>query len=177
MPSGLALDNVVQAALEETTTTFDDIVATGNSSYGPITTNTTSFSIALFTAMDELDQCTPFFYEYHHVAPLAAQKSQAATKLDAHSVFRLSTVTEVFTVWIFLAEAGEIAWTEAITKYLPELAMKDDSDGTQWLRGAWEDVTLGDLAGHLAGIPRDCKSNTSFHQSSTLMIYSWSDGQ
>jgi CubicO group peptidase (beta-lactamase class C family) len=155
VPSGLATDSVVQSALKDATATLDELVSTSNSSYGTINSNTTSFSIGLFTSNDPLNSAHPFFYEYHYTAPPLSKAKLGTSKLDSESVFRLGTVTQVFTVWVFLIEAGEAHWVDPITKYLPELA--EASGQITFGHFSWEDVTLGDLAGHLSGVPRDCK--------------------
>ncbi|KAK5235892.1 hypothetical protein LTR47_003367 [Exophiala xenobiotica] len=154
VPSGLATDSVVQSALKDATATLDELVSTSNSSYGTINSNTTSFSIGLFTSNDPVNSSHPFFYEYHYTAPPLSKAKLGTSKLDSESVFRLGTVTEVFTVWVFLIEAGEAHWVDPITKYLPELA--EASGQITFGHFSWEDVTLGDLAGHLSGVPRDC---------------------
>ncbi|KAK5431908.1 hypothetical protein LTR34_005027 [Exophiala xenobiotica] len=153
VPSGLATDSVVQSALKDATATLDELVSTSNSSYGTINSNTTSFSIGLFTSNDPLNSSHPFFYEYHYTAPPLSKAKLGTSKLDSESVFRLGTVTEVFTVWVFLIEAGEAHWVDPITKYLPELA--EASGQITFGHFSWEDVTLGDLAGHFSGVPRD----------------------
>lgn len=48
VPSGLSSDKIIQEALKNTTKTFDDLVANGGSeAHGPISSNTTSFSIGV----------------------------------------------------------------------------------------------------------------------------------
>ncbi|KIW36324.1 uncharacterized protein PV06_11422 [Exophiala oligosperma] len=153
LPSGLASDNIVQSALKNVTATLDGLVSTSNSTYGTITSNTTSFSIGLFTSNDPSNYSHPFFYEYHYTAPLISKTTPGTSKLDSDSIFRIATVTEVFTVWVFLIEAGEAHWPDPITKYIPELAR--DHGQTPFGHFSWDDVTLGDLAGHLSGVPRD----------------------
>lgn len=159
LPSGLASDNIVQSALKNVTATLDGLVSTSNSTYGTITSNTTSFSIGLFTSNDPSNYSHPFFYEYHYTAPLISKTTPGTSKLDSDSIFRIATVTEVFTVWVFLIEAGEAHWPDPITKYIPELAR--DHGQTPFGHFSWDDVTLGDLAGHLSGVPRDCKFELS----------------
>lgn len=155
-PKGFADDDSIQAAINDTTAAFDELIATGNSTFGTIS-NTTSFSIALFTSNDPLNMSHPFFFEYHYTAPTLKGNQLGTSKLDANSIFRISTVTHVFTVWMFLIEAGEAYWVDPITKYVPELANhKGDAPVASGLF-SWEDVSLGDLAGHLSGIPRDCE--------------------
>lgn len=49
-----------------------------------------------------------------------------ASKLDANSIFRIATITEVFTVWVFLIEAGEAHWVYLITNYVSELTRDNE---------------------------------------------------
>lgn len=159
LPSGLSSDSIVQSALKNATSTLDELVSTSNSTYGTISSNTTSFSIGLFTSNDPLNYSHPVFYEYHYTAPLMSKTTLGTSKLDSDSIFRIGTVTEVFTVWVFLIEAGEAHWVNPITNYIPELTRGNGQ--TPFGHFPWEDVTLGDLAGHLSGVPRDCKSELS----------------
>lgn len=160
VPSGLSTDKIIQEAMENTTKTFNDLVASGGSDeHGPIASNTTSFSIGLFSPTDALNASLPFFYEYHYTTPSLAEKSGNKAKVGAQSIYRIGSLTQVFTVWLTLIEAGEAAWAAPVTKYIPELAHAATSfhNSSSTTQIGWEDVTIGDLAAHLAGIPRDCE--------------------
>jgi len=66
----------------------------------------------------------------------------------------------MFTVYTFLIKAGEVHWGESVTKWVPELAnasktLNAKDEPLKYVD--WDAVTLGDLAGHLSGIARDCK--------------------
>lgn len=150
--------------MENTTKTFDDLVRSGGGEeHGPIESNTTSFSIGLFSPTDGLNLSKPFFYEYHYTAPSLAKQSNNQTNVGAQSIYRIGSLTQVFTAWLTLVEAGEVTWTAPVTKYIPELAQAVASgrDQTSVTQVAWEDITLGDLAAHLAGLPRDCEKPIS----------------
>ncbi|EXJ79009.1 hypothetical protein A1O3_08510 [Capronia epimyces CBS 606.96] len=153
LPTGLASDSIVQSALKNATATLDELVSTSNSTYGTISSNTTSFSIGLFTSNDPLNFSHPFFYEYNYAAPALSKTKLGTSKLNSETLFRIGTVTEVFTVWVFLIEAGEAYWIDPITKYIPELV--EGNGQIAFGHFSWEDVTLGDLARHLSGVPRD----------------------
>ena len=155
-PSDLANDDVIRSALQNTTTAFDEIVATGNSTYGTTTPDTTSFSIAFFSSNDVLNASHPLLFEYHYTAPTLKVAKVGAAELDSGSIFRIGSMTEVFTVWTFLIQAGEAHWVDSVTKYVPELA-NQHQNRSSFGGYSWKDVTLGDLAGHLSGVPRDCK--------------------
>jgi CubicO group peptidase (beta-lactamase class C family) len=136
------------------------IVPAGNSSNGPITPNTTSFSIALFST--ENNSSDPYLWQYRHTAP-SLSISTGVKSVDADSVYRIGTLTQLFTVYTILTEAGDVHWEEPVTKWIPELAQatKTLDAKSQPLRYVdWDDVTL--VASHLSGIARDCESQLVF---------------
>jgi len=63
----------------------------------------------------------------------------------------------MFTVYAFLITAGEEHWGESVTKWVPELANASKTLHGQSKHVDWDAITLGNLAGHLSGIARDCK--------------------
>lgn len=115
--------------------------------------NDTAFGIALFSAKENIT-----LYERYYTPPIDV----GVEKVDRDSIFRIASVSKVFTVWSFLIEAGDGYFNDPITKFVPELAnltrdasangtvVYDDLDEVRW-----EDVTLGNLASQAAGIPRD----------------------
>jgi CubicO group peptidase (beta-lactamase class C family) len=85
--------------------------------------------------------------------------------VDADSVYRIGTLTQLFTVYTFLIEVGDVHWEEPVTKWVPELvrAAKTLDAKSQPLKYVdWDDVTLGQLASHLSEIERDCESQLVF---------------
>jgi hypothetical protein len=156
VPSGLSADPIILEAMKNTTKVFDDLVATGGGeAHGDIAPNSTSFSIALFSATDPLNSSSPLLFEYHYAAPSLAESTTGAKMPDSNSVYRIGSLTQVFTIWMTLIEAGEAAWVTPVTQHIPELAQAAEQ-ASSIDRTAWEDITLGDLAAHLSGISRDC---------------------
>jgi CubicO group peptidase (beta-lactamase class C family) len=89
------------------------------------------------------------------------QLFESGTKaVDANTIYRVGSITKLFTVLTFLVEAGDVHFNEPVTSFVPELrqaAQKIDNALSPIDHVAWEDVTLGALASHMAGIGRDCK--------------------
>lgn len=135
---------------------FSNYVAAGDGKYGPITPNTTSFSIALFAAGNRaaLSGEKPFFYEYNHAA--SGPGCAGSTTLDSSAKFPIGDLTQLITVYAQLATLGDKVWAEAVTSYLPDVQARN---GNVLKQVQWQDVTLGALAGHMAGITRSCKLN------------------
>lgn len=58
----------------------------------------------------------------------------------------------MFTVWLFLIEVGEEHWSDPVSRWIPELCTESITTNH------WDEITLGDLAGHLGGIGRYSRS-------------------
>lgn len=79
------------------------------------------------------------------------------TQVDENTVFRIGSASKLWTVFTFLASAGEASLYDPVTKWVPELqtAAVGADDAVDFVR--WEDVTIQELASHLSGVGRDCK--------------------
>ncbi|TLD28957.1 hypothetical protein PspLS_03580 [Pyricularia sp. CBS 133598] len=117
-----------------------------------IQSNQTAWAVAVFSTND----AEPLYERYY-----TPEFDVGVLQVDRDSVFRIASVSKVFSVWSFLLEVGDAHFNDPITGYVPELAtfanestshevVYDDIDQVRW-----EEVTLGQLAGQLAGIPRD----------------------
>ncbi len=129
---------------------FGDLVQhSGHPVYGPISSNTTSFSVLYFSGQADSNGSLPVLFEYHHTSAWDAAHNVSAVSADTR--FPLAEVTMVVTVYAWLATMGD-RWDEPITKYLPELSGHQDDLGIPW-----RDITMGSLTGHMSGLPRLCK--------------------
>lgn len=110
-----------------------------------------SLSVQVFSASDP----NPIFSLSHTAPNLATQNSAGVKVVDENTVFRLGSLTKIYTIYAFLINAGDGLWNEPVTKYVPELqALGNRSDPVEYT--AWDDITLGGLASQLTGIPREC---------------------
>lgn len=154
-------DTNIVKALKNLTKSFDDLTTTFDGDNGPISPNTT-FSIALFSTNEGNAADEPSFWEYHYTSnALKAQSSQNVPDVDENSIYRIGGLTEIFTVWSLLLTKGDQIWNDPILKYLPELA--NASSLTQAKMNPikyaqWDEITVGQLATHMSGLARDCKS-------------------
>ena len=131
---------------------------TGELVENAISPNTTSFSAVLFDASDDA-AVEPFFFQYNWTAPSLIAK-QGGGYMNVDTIYRIGGLTEMFTVWTFLAEVGDCHWDDPVTQWVPELAsisQQQDAIANPIDFVNWGDVTLGDLAGHLSGIERMCE--------------------
>lgn len=146
-PSHLSNSTVFSNAIKNLNTQIAD------ESLG-LNSNTTAWAVAVFSAKEN----KTLFERYH----MPGDIDVGVNRVDKNSIFRIGSVSKVFTVWAFLATLGDSRFNDPITKYIPELAnasspahdgaIYDDIESARW-----EDVTVGDLASHSAGIARDGK--------------------
>lgn len=153
-PSHLAQSRPLRAAIES----FEAYL--NNASSGFRTGEETAFAVSMFSAREQVT-----LYEHYYTPP----GNVGVETVDRDSVFRIASVSKVFTVWAFLiGTGGDRYFNEPITKFIPELAdanqkrketspitspldtLYDDIDSV-----IWEEVTVGQLASHAAGIARD----------------------
>lgn len=121
-----------------------------------------SYAIEVFSA-DGGDEA-PLLWSRYWTAPRLPEQDAAGVGVKtvaSDTVFRIGSVTKVFTVLALLAVAGDAVWNDPITKYVPELAARvEETAGvpaeSTWSPD-WEDVTIGALAGQTSGIMRDCQ--------------------
>lgn len=168
-PSFPKLRHISLDSLEPYTKNFnaalENALMGGENAYGDFDNLTNSFSIAVWSAASNNS-----LFEYHFEGPELNREGQP---LNNDTVYRVGSISKLFTVYAYLATAGETHLDEPITNFLPELA-QIDNDRAQDLESndvdsvRWSDVTLRSLAAQLSGLPRDCEFLSSV--SSTTLL-------
>ncbi|KAF2967417.1 hypothetical protein GQX73_g6160 [Xylaria multiplex] len=144
-PTNLATSQTFQAVLKNLTAAFQTYDTTESNN-----PNGTSWSLQVFSASSD----EALWEHYHTAKNLLDQSSDFAVGPD--TVYRLGSLTKIFTIMTFIAEAGDTRWNDPVTKYVPELqllAARAQSDPV--MNTDWSSVTIGALASHMAGIMRD----------------------
>lgn len=119
---------------------------------GIIESNLTSFSVEIFSTHE-----SDSLFEFHHAAPVLSNSTGTKT-VDSKSIYRIGSISKLFTVYMFLMEAGDIHFHEPITKYVPELAGQSSKAVQDPVAAVdWDHITIGNLASQMGGIGRDCK--------------------
>lgn len=123
-------------------------------------TEDTAFAVSFFSSREKVT-----LYENYYTPPAV---DMGVKEVDHDSVFRTGSISKVITVWAFLIAVGDEHFSDPVTKHIPELAdlvakrseiFEDSSvtyDDIEDVR--WEDITLGQLASHGAGVARDRES-------------------
>ncbi len=142
-PLQIAESEAMKVAVSNLTETFKGITDSAESY---------SFALEVFSAHNS----DPIFSVLHTAPKLAELNTTGVKTVDDNTVFRLGSLTKIYSMYLFLINAGDILWNEPITSYVPELqALMNYSDPVA--HTAWEKVTIGGLATQMTGIPRDCK--------------------
>ncbi|KAI6366485.1 hypothetical protein MCOR25_005132 [Pyricularia grisea] len=151
-PRDLASSATMQAAFRNLTATFE-AQAAGEGG------GDTSFSVELWSVSDSGGK-SPF--EFHHTARELAgvQNNPGVKHVNGDTVYRIGSLTKIFTVYTWLVEAGDKDWSTPITRFVPELAKiaKETADEVKRdpiRKTNWDEITVGALASQLAGIIRD----------------------
>ncbi|KAI0451260.1 beta-lactamase/transpeptidase-like protein [Xylaria acuta] len=145
-PSGLSNSSLLRENITEFEKSLHDVQL-------GLQANDTAWAVALFSSKENRT-----LYEHYYTPPIDVGVSQ----VDSNSIFRIGSVSKVFSVWSFLIEVGDKHFNDPITKYVPELAnltchgRSDDQELYNDIDHVkWDEITLGQLASHAAGIPRD----------------------
>ena len=114
-----------------------------------------SYAVEVFTGSED----KPLWSHYWTAPNLKTLNSTGVTNVDTNTVFRIGSVTKIFTVLSFLARVGDGIWNDPITKYLPEIEeIASKASGSPIYTTDWESITVGSLATQMSGLIRDCKA-------------------
>ena len=96
--------------------------------------------------------------DVHHTPSLSNPVGTA--KADSDTVYRIGSISKLFTVLALLLQHENVRWESPVTDYVPELLElatdgKERSSDITAIR--WTEVTIEALASQLAGVPRECK--------------------
>jgi CubicO group peptidase (beta-lactamase class C family) len=151
-PSGLLSSPDVRAVTSNLSTSLIHAIHHGHSIYGDFVADSSSISITALSTQD--DQNSPFF-DFHFSSPSLNHSAGSTENVTNTSMYRIGSISKIFTVYTLLVNYGWEHWNDCIMKYLPELQHADHNPSVAHVD--WSKITIGDLASQLSGIGRDCK--------------------
>lgn len=89
---------------------------------GALVRANSSFTIDVYSTITNTS-----IYSYSNDAEILHSALTTGT-LDENTIFRIGSVSKIFTVYAILAKAGYNVLEDPVTKYLPELAGNDRTD-------------------------------------------------
>ncbi|KAH7633105.1 beta-lactamase/transpeptidase-like protein [Sordaria sp. MPI-SDFR-AT-0083] len=148
-PTNLLQNSAIRAAAKSLDGIFEKYIDHDNTTGA----DHFSYSVEVFSGSEE-DK--PLWSHYWTAPNLEGFNSTGVSKVDTNTVFRIGSITKIFTVLAFLATVGDKLWNDPVTKYLPELkALAEKTPGGSMMVPDWEEVTLGSLASQTSGLIRD----------------------
>ena len=149
-PTYLSNDPTFAAAIQEITSTLDQ--ATSNGSLSEI-----SLSVQIFDA-SYAGPLLNFAYTADNI-----NTTLGVSTVNQDTVFRIGSVSKLWTMVLLLAEEGLWPFQEPVARFIPELREaasellwdpRKRRNGIDYVH--WGEISIGELASHLAGIARDC---------------------
>lgn len=113
-----------------------------------------TFSLGMFSLMDP----AATEMQFHYTSPEIANAPNGTHKVDGDSIYRIASVTKVFTVLAALLELKPSDWDRPLTDILPTLAkyaQNTPGEDDPVYAVEWDKVTPSALAAQIAGVPRD----------------------
>lgn len=143
-------------AWQNLTSTLDHLVAADTTVEGDFhDLGSYTFSIQAFSLHDTSAVQT---LQYHHTGVDVSNTSNVSNsvhQVNANSVYRIGSVSKVFSVYLTLLEIGPQYWDRSIVDFVPGLVSSDNGRSHNPITDTnWTGVTLGALAGQVAGILR-----------------------
>ena len=110
-----------------------------------------TFSVGLFSIYD----AAAAKLQYHHTAPAIANAVNGTNKVDGDAIYKMASVSKLFTVFAGMLELTNKAWDRPLTDFIPELAefaLDNNGKENSVYTVQWNKVTPRTLASHLSGI-------------------------
>ncbi|KAL6252772.1 hypothetical protein RBB50_000491 [Rhinocladiella similis] len=136
-------------AKQQATDAINQLIATGNNTYGAFDNQGTSFSASVFDLTSN-----EYLFEFHFEAP-GLNGSYTKGKLSENTIYRTGSLGKLLTIYNWLVDIGDEVYLDPITKYVPELEAAAKSYKNPLLSTNWSEVTVGSLASQISGIGRD----------------------
>ncbi|KAL7912515.1 beta-lactamase/transpeptidase-like protein [Trichoderma velutinum] len=155
-PTHLSSQTVIREAVLNIKNSLNNAIRTGESQYGSFDSNTTSFSL---TAVSQQESAP--IIDFHHTSGFLNASAGSTLKVTADTVYRIGSVSKVFTIYSLLLNNGISYWNRPVTDFVPELrqAVQHPSHKSSVIDSVqWDQVTVGALASQLSGMGRDYSS-------------------
>ncbi|KAI1113680.1 putative penicillin-binding protein [Nemania sp. NC0429] len=152
-PTGSQASSVLSTWSSHLSEILSQVLHSGHSDFGDFEADTSSVSITVVSTEDDED--APFF-DFHYSSPSLNHSAGGTDHVTKNSIYRIGSISKLFTVYTLLVGFGWDSWDQAVTRYIPELRTAASSSAGHTIEGAdWGTITIGALASQLSGIGRD----------------------
>ena len=142
-PQNPSANKAVQTVIEGISQQLDELTSTYNAS---------ALSLGIISIYEDIPMVS-----YHHTPESFNASGTHNVTID--TVYRLASVSKMYTALALLQLSDKINMADPITKYVPELAQldKEQAQINDITTVTWGMITIDALVSHLAGISEDCK--------------------
>jgi hypothetical protein len=148
--------STVPAAWKNLTSTFNAYLAGKRppGSAGLLGAENVTFSVGMFSLNDP--NATQL--QYHYTSPEIKRSSEGTHKVDENSIYRVASVSKLFTVFAGMLELSDDDWNRPLSKINPdfEYRLKTAAADDPILAIQWDKITPWSLASQLSGVPTVC---------------------
>lgn len=149
-PRDLASHNShVAASWRNLSASLDDALHRSNNTLSKL--RDTTFSIGLFSTHDAGAQTL----QYHYASPEILSSKNGTHKVDGDSIYRIASVSKLFTVLAALVELDGQDWELPLSEIFPEFAqyLREHSNTLDPVYDTqWDAITPRALASHMGGV-------------------------
>lgn len=166
-PTHLSTQALIQEAASNIQKSLNRAIRTGKSRYGNFNSSTTSFSLTAVSQQESVP-----IIDFHHTSGFLNVSAGSTSKVTADTVYRIGSVSKLFTVYALLLNNGISYWNRPVTDFVPELhqAVQHPLHKSSVIDSVqWDQVTVGALASQLSGMGRDCTFSASFSSQLALL--------
>lgn len=154
-PRDISSDSsLVAASWKNVTDTLDKTInGKGENHAASILLKNTTFSLGLFSLHDSNAPSL----QYHHTSSSNLNKTVGTKRVDSYSVYRIASISKLVTTYAGMIELKENDWNTPLTKVFPglkEFTQKSVKNYNAIEDIKWDQITVGDIAAQLGGIPR-----------------------
>lgn len=152
IPVNVGTADAIKSAAVSISRELQNALDTGLSRFGNISAKANSLSATVVSAEEQRP-----FLDFQYTAANLNVSGGSTRRVTGDSVYRIGSVSKLFTVYTLLLNGGEKIWDKPVTDYLPELKKAISRPGSNSALDyvQWDQVTIGALASQLAGIGRD----------------------
>ncbi|KAK5171912.1 uncharacterized protein LTR77_003549 [Saxophila tyrrhenica] len=151
-PRDLTSDNsLVRAAWQNLTNTLDLYLNGNNTPPEAATLKEVTWSAGLFSIHDpEASQL-----QYHHTSAQIKKLRNGTNDVDGDTIYRVASVSKLFTVLVGLLELSEEQWNRPLSKIIPGLGANETSGKYDPVYSTpWDKITPWSLANQISGVAR-----------------------
>ncbi|KAI1365849.1 putative penicillin-binding protein [Xylaria arbuscula] len=152
-PIGLSTSGNIESWSSGLMLSLSQVLQSGHSNFGDFEANTSSVSITILSTEEAEDTS---FFDFHYASPFLNASAGGTAQVTKNSIYRLGSISKLFTAYTLLVGYGWRIWDHAVTQYLPELrGAVQPGYGNSIENVYWDGVTVGALASQLSGVGRD----------------------